>query len=226
MNLHPRIQPSASSTQQVYDWLHGRILRGELPPGTQLSETEIATAAGVSRQPVREAFIRLAVTGLAEVRPQRGTFIGRISRAAVYSAQLIREAVETDLLRMVVGDTPAGLIAALETQIAEQRGAAAAKDGETFMDMDDRFHRHLAEAAGHGAVWSELEGLKSQMNRLRYITVREFDLHRTIDQHEQIVDALRLGDGAAAEAAMRKHLRQIRHDLPAILDSHPDYFTD
>src|SRR5690606_6690219 len=95
-----RINVSGNSTaQQVYNWLHGLILRGVLEPGARLSETEIAQQAGVSRQPVREAFIRLTATGLAEVRPQRGTFIGRISVKAVLSARLIREAVESDLIR-------------------------------------------------------------------------------------------------------------------------------
>ena len=87
------IVPSSSTAQQVYDWLHDRILRGDLAPGARLSETEIAGQVGVSRQPVREAFIRLTAAGLAEVRPQRGTFIGRISVGAVLSARLIREAV-------------------------------------------------------------------------------------------------------------------------------------
>ncbi|HRM74184.1 MAG TPA: GntR family transcriptional regulator [Paracoccus sp. (in: a-proteobacteria)] len=48
-----------STASQVYDWLHRRVLRGELLPGARLSETEIAAKIGVSRQPVREAFIRL-----------------------------------------------------------------------------------------------------------------------------------------------------------------------
>src|SRR5690606_1069005 len=112
---HINIITSGNSTaQQVYDWLHGRILRGELEPGARLSETEIAGQAGVSRQPVREAFIRLTATGLAEVRPQRGTFIGRISINAVLSARLIREAVESDLIRMVSANLDYELLARLD----------------------------------------------------------------------------------------------------------------
>lgn len=75
--------PAASTAQQVYDWLRDRILRGEMPPGVRISETEVAGTIGVSRQPVREAFIRLATNGLAEVRPQRGTYISAISVSAV-----------------------------------------------------------------------------------------------------------------------------------------------
>lgn len=220
------IVPPHSTSQQVYDWLHNRILRGDLPPGARLSETEIAAQVGVSRQPVREAFIRLTMIGLAEVRPQRGTFIGRISVRAVLSARLIREAVESDLIRLVSDKISQTLLAQLEEQLQAQRAASAAQDGDHFIALDDRFHHTLATAAGHGDVWAVLEGLKSQMNRLRYITARVFDHQKLIDQHHAIVDALRAGDAEGAEQAMRLHLREVLHDLPEIARSRPDYFID
>ena len=100
-----------STASQVHDWLRHRVLRGELPPGARLSETEIASEIGVSRQPVREAFIRLAGDGLAEIRPQRGTYISKISMSAVLSARLIREAVEGDLARLTAGLRPPAALA-------------------------------------------------------------------------------------------------------------------
>ena len=64
---------------QIYIGLRHRIIRSEIPPGTALSEAEIARRFSISRQPVREAFIKLAEEGLLEVRPQRGTFVRKIS---------------------------------------------------------------------------------------------------------------------------------------------------
>ncbi|WCR02569.1 GntR family transcriptional regulator [Paracoccus saliphilus] len=215
-----------STAQQVYAWLHGRILRGELEPVARLSETEIAHQAGVSRQPVREAFIRLTATGLAEVRPQRGTFIDRISIKAVLSARLIREAVESDLIRMVSAHPGDALLDQLDEQLAAQRDASEKQDVEAFIALDDRFHHSLAVAAGHGDVWDVLEGLKSQMNRLRYITARVFDHQKLIEQHGAIVQALREGDTDAAEQAMRLHLREVLNDLPEIAAAKPEFFTE
>lgn len=225
MNQFNIVTSGNSSAQQVYDWLHGRILRGELEPGARLSETEIANQAGVSRQPVREAFIRLTATGLAEVRPQRGTFIGRISIKAVLSARLIREAVESDLIRMVSAQFDDALLEQLEEQLAAQRVASEKQDVEAFIALDDQFHHSLAVAAGHGDVWDVLEGLKSQMNRLRYITARVFDHQKLIEQHGAIVQSLRAGDTDAAEQAMRLHLREVLHDLPEIAAAQPEFFT-
>ncbi|TJZ91785.1 GntR family transcriptional regulator [Paracoccus gahaiensis] len=215
---------SASTAQQVHDWLYRCVLRGDLLPGMRLSETEIAAQVGLSRQPVREAFIRLASDGLAEIRPQRGTYIGRISVRAVLSARLIREAVESDLGRMVARSRPD--LSAMAAELDLQARADAAGDVPAFVESDDRFHGAMAEAAGHPAVWQDLERLKAQMNRMRHLSMRVFDRSATIAQHRAILTALQAGDGDAAETAIRTHLRQMLTELPEMARTHPDYFTD
>lgn len=220
----PNINYTMSSTQQVYEWLRDTIQRGDLPPGERISETAIGNRFGISRQPVREAFIRLAADGLTEVRPQRGTYIRRISISAVLSARLIREAVESDLIRMVAENVNPELIARLDSAIAEQRAAIAREDREEFVRLDDAFHRMLTIAAGHEPVWTTLEGLKSQMNRLRYISVQVFDAENLLDQHVAIIDGLRQNDPVAAEQAMRLHLRELLNNLPEITRDRADLF--
>lgn len=215
-----------STASQVYDWLHRRVLRGELVPGARLSETEIATEIGVSRQPVREAFIRLGSDGLAEIRPQRGTYISKISISAVLSARLIREAVEADLARLAADLRPLSALAAMRAEIDLQRRADSAGNVNEFIESDDRFHRLLAVGSGHEAVWNDLERLKSQMNRLRHMSMRAFDRVGTIAQHQDILDAIQRGDPDAAERALRVHLHQMLTELPHMAARHPDYFTD
>lgn len=215
---------SASTAQQVHDWLYRCVLRGDLLPGARLSETEIAARVGLSRQPVREAFIRLAENGLAEIRPQRGTYIGRISMRAVLSARLIREAVESDLARRVAELRPD--LSAMHAQIDAQQAAHAAVDVPAFIEADDRFHAAMAEAAGAPEVWQDLERLKAQMNRLRHLSMRVFDRAATISQHRAILTALEAGDAGAAEAAVRAHLRQMLDELPQMAAAQPAYFTD
>lgn len=218
------ISRPASTAQQVHDWLHQRIIQGDLLPGARLSETEIANQIGLSRQPVREAFIRLASDGLAEVRPQRGTYIGKISVSAVLSARLIREAVESDLAAMVAGS--GADLGGMRAELVVQDQANAAGDVAGFIASDDRFHRAMALAADQAAVWNDLERLKSQMNRLRHLSMRVFDRSATIAQHRAVLTALEQGDAKAAQAAIRTHLRQMLTELPQIAATHPDYFTE
>lgn len=215
-----------TTASQIYDWLRRRVQTTELPPGARISETEIAAEIGISRQPVREAFIRLAADGLAEVKPQRGTYIGKISVGSVLSARLIREAVESDLAKMVALLRPKDGLAAMQAEIDLQKQHLGPDDVERFVESDDRFHRQLAIAAGHEAVWNDLERLKAQINRLRHLSMRVFDRQHTIDQHQRILDTLTAGDGSAAEAAVRAHLRQILDDMPQIRQAQPEFFTD
>lgn len=221
-----RITIAPSTASQVHDWLRTRVQQGDMPPGMRISETEVAAAIGISRQPVREAFIRLASDGLAEVRPQRGTYISKISVASVLSARFIREAVEADLARIVAEVRPAEMLDRMADEIARQAGADKAGSVNDFIESDDRFHRLLALAAGQEAVWADLERLKAQMNRLRHLSMRAFDRGFIISQHQQILDALRRGDADGSETAMRTHLRQMLTEVPQMAAAQPDYFTD
>lgn len=215
---------AATTAQQVHDWLYRCVLRGDLLPGTRLSETEIAAQVNLSRQPVREAFIRLAADGLAEVLPQRGTYIGRISMRAVLSARFIREAVESDLARHVAATRPD--LTAMAAELTVQERCDVEGDVPGFIESDDRFHRAMALAADQGAVWQDLERLKAQINRLRHLSMRVFDRSQTIAQHRAVLTALQAGDADGAEDAIRTHLRQMLTELPQMAAAHPDYFTD
>ena len=90
----PLPQTRVNAASQLADRLRAAIMDNSLPPDTRLSEVETAQQYGVSRQPVREAFIALAGQGLLDVRAQRGTFVTRISLAAVMDARFVREAIE------------------------------------------------------------------------------------------------------------------------------------
>ena len=218
------LELSVAVGPQLHRLLRDRIIRGELSPGTRVSETEFAAAYQVSRQPVREAFIKLAEENLVMVRPQRGTFVTRISVPAVMTARFIREAVEADIVRRVAETANATQIAALDAQIEEQRAVSESAEPSVFMRLDEDFHRMLAHFAGDDAVWDYLEGLKIQMNRVRHISTRQFALGKLVAQHASVVDAIRSGEPARAEEGMRLHLREIIHDLPDIVEAMPDYF--
>ena len=69
------VEPIArtSVTDQVFEALYRKVLLVELPPGTKLSELDVARQLGVSRQPVRDAFFRLSKLGFLQIQPQRAT---------------------------------------------------------------------------------------------------------------------------------------------------------
>jgi GntR family transcriptional regulator, rspAB operon transcriptional repressor len=227
MTLNPAFEdPTARGAatplhQPLHQDLRRRIIRAELPPGARLSETEVARGFGASRQPVREAFIRLAQEGLVDVRPQRGTYVRRISVEAVAQARFVREAIEADVARTVAERCDAALVAGLRRQIAHQ----AAADTDAFLPLDEQFHRTLFEAAGAAYAWRIVDDAKAQMDRVRWLsTARMPNRDALVAQHTAVVDALEARDAAAAEAAMRAHLRRILGDLAVMRETMPDFF--
>lgn len=214
-----------SIAPQVLRQLRQAIIQGELPPGSLVSEAEIARRLGVSRQPVREAFIKLQEAGLLSVRPQRGTVVQRISIEAVHGARFVREAVEAAVARAAAEARPPALPARLEALIAEQEIAARRADAAGFLRLDEAFHRAIAESAGLAFAWTALEAIKAQMDRVRFLSFEgATPLPELIRQHRAIADAIAAGRAEAAEAAMRAHLREILSSLPRIAAEHPDFF--
>lgn len=208
---------------QVYRILREQIIQAELLPGERLSESDVAKTLSVSRQPVREAFIKLSEEGLVHVLPQRGTFVTKISVASVMDVRFVREAIEADIVRLVADRHEKDTITELNRQIAEQKKVPH-DDRSAFLRLDELFHHTLAEAAGKAYAWSVIESVKAQMDRVRFLSVDDMQINRLIDQHERIVEAIAAGDKTAAEQALRLHLREILNSLPEIARARAELF--
>ncbi|GAB1583552.1 GntR family transcriptional regulator [Phyllobacterium phragmitis] len=209
---------------RVFATLHSAILTLQMPPGAKFSEAEIAKQLGVSRQPVREAFIRLAQIEFVRIQPKRATEVCKISEAAVLNARFIREALEAAIVRDACVHCEDGLIDCLEDIVERQRKAVDINERELFHDLDDAFHRSIAEGSGRGLVWTLINEQKAQMDRVRYLSLA-FNEPVVIKEHAAIIDALRDRDAARAEAAMRHHLSRINSLIAVLRQQHPQYFA-
>ena len=212
---------------RVFEAIRQAIVQLQLRPGNLLSEADVARQLGVSRQPVREAFIKLADVGLVEVRPQRGTFVKLISIREVQNARFVREAIEIAIVRKAALEASRSKIVELERILAEQRDASEKGDHVAFLRLDEAFHQAVAHSADCDHAWRVLESLKAQMDRVRYLSMpNATPIDTLIGQHAAIVDALSRHSPDDAEAAMRAHLSEILTSLPRLAQAHPDLFSD
>lgn len=217
----------ATVGNKVFESVRQAIIQLHLRPGDTLSEAEMARQLGVSRQPVREAFIKLAEVGLVEIRPQRGTSVVMISRREVENARFIREAIEVAVVRKAATDAKTSQYDGLDALIERQRAANAADDHAEFLRLDESFHQAIALAADCEKAWRLLENLKAQMDRVRYLSLSDATPIKTlIEQHAAIVHGIRHGDADAAEAAMRRHLSEILTSLPKLAEVHAEWFSE
>ncbi len=213
----------SSIADQVFRTLRSSIVTMRLTPATALSEQEIAGRLNVSRQPVREAFIKLSEIGLVRVLPQRGTFVVKISAKDVADARLVREAVECAIARRASEGIGKAAMKDLRAILSEQRKAA--RDPEAFFVLDEAFHRGLASAAECTYAWKVIEDAKAQMDRVRFLSLEHATpVRHLIKQHQAILDAVAAGRPGAAEKAMQDHLREILKSLPRLAREFPDMF--
>ena len=222
----PEMATSAEPiARRLVDWLRHAIVTMRIRPGEKLSEQDLARRFGVSRQPVREAFIKLAESGLVRVLPQRGTMVVKISLEAVEDARFVREAIECAVAREATRRADPRALAEVRALLDEAARALEAGDGERFFELDEEFHQRLATAAGRPNSWNVVEEQKAQMDRVRYLDMNDaIPMKTVLAQHREILEAVENGDDRAAEAAMRVHLTEILVSLPKIAARWPDLF--
>lgn len=221
-----RQAPQPTVADQVFEVLQQRILTLELPPRTRISEAEVAGRMGVSRQPVREAFKRLAKQGFLQIRPQSGTMVSLISEEAVLRARFIRNALETETCRMACVELDAAGFAALAALIEQQKAAVEAQDREKFHALDDAFHKEICAQSGVGFVWDLIHESKGHMDRIRMLSLNSSSQRLALNEHIAILEAIRARDLEAAAAAMNRHLSRILVLIEQIKAENHTWFTD
>ncbi len=223
----PAARAGVSAAQRVEAELRRAIVALELPPGTRLSEQEIAQKLGVSRQPVREALIGLARMRLIEVVPQRGTVVVRISARKMMAARFVREAIESAVARRAAESFDRRTREHVEDLLLVQAQVAERGDHDGFRSYDEQFHGALAEGAGLPLAFEAVRDLKAHMDRVCQLTLgTPRSMLDLVDQHRAIVAAIDAGDAGAAEAAMRHHLTEILRALPRVEAENPDLFAE
>ncbi|RFU47615.1 GntR family transcriptional regulator [Paraburkholderia sp. DHOC27] len=212
-------------SKQIFRALRQAIFAGQMVPGTPLSEKEVSDMFQVSRQPVREAFIKLVEVGVLQVLPQRGTLVKRISPRMVREGRFIREAIETAVARKAAESITDAQLQLLTDNIRDQKRAAKLNDTTAFLALDEAFHYSIAQSIDCIAAWNTIQDIKAQMDRVRYLSLPDVSpLELIIKQHAKILAGLRAHDASAAEEAMRTHLREILVSLGPIAARNPNWF--
>ncbi len=222
--LKPISPPTVAD--HVFTELHTSILSLALPPQSKISETEVAKTMGVSRQPVREAFKRLAKLGFLVIRPQSSTTVSLISEEAVMRARFIRIALEIQTCRTACAEMNTSDVAALKSLLEQQRLAVAANDPIAFHTLDDQFHREICMRSGLDYVWDLIHESKGHMDRIRMLSLTSSSQRIALEEHIVLVNAIEAKDADAASAAINAHLSRIVVLIEQMKTENHDWFTE
>lgn len=216
---------SRTTTDVVFDQLHGEIVSLTLLPGTKISEVETANRLGVSRQPVRDAFNRLGNLGLLSVRPQRATLVRGFSKSKISNVRFIRLAIELEVIRDACAVWNDAYAETLEKNLNEQRLAIQNADIPEFHSLDYKFHQLICVSSGHSLAFETILNCKKHVDRLCVLSLaRSEEVSAVLVGHEEIADALRRRSVDNACALIRTHLSRLDEAIIEIQENHSEYF--
>ena len=214
-----------TSVDDIFDYLHEEIAALRLKPGDKISEADIATQFGVSRQPVRDAFNRLATLDLLLIRPQRATEVKRFSMREIVKSRFVRAAVEKEVLRCAAEISNKHDSVTLDEALAQQEDAVRAKDIDRFNALDYDFHKTLCQIAQADFAFDVIMAEKSKVDRLCTLSLSKGDrMPELVEDHRAIATAVANHDQDAAIQAGMLHLSRLDETIDQISKTNADYF--
>ncbi len=199
-----------TATDQIYLNLWNQICSLELLPGEKLSEVRLAAEFDCSRVPVREALHHLAAEGAVDVFPKRGSFVSLIDRQQVKQTRYLREVLETHVCLEAFDSGALTTVYPYLCSIVEQQKTARSLDDiATVFRLDEDFH-HIFYSLAHREFVLEHTGPQNvHYRRARLLSIHHEVKNTIIEQHTDILDAIRANDREGLRNAISTHLNNV-----------------
>lgn len=207
----------AANSAKLVDFLGTRILEGEMPPGTKLTEASLAEELGVSRAPLREALLKLEERQLIERVPYSGMRVAKLSQADILQMYEIREVLEGLACRKAAARISAEEIARLKDYLDASEARLAgpgAADSRSLSAIGD-FHDEIARIGGNEQLRKMLGREVWKFLRVNYqLRSRSQErLTEAVIEHRRIIEALEARDAELSELLMRRHIAKAREGV-------------
>lgn len=206
-----QLDEGAPIVQTLYRRVRDAINDGTLHPGERLTETRLAEAAGISRTPVREVLHRLESEGLIET--EAGGRVKRVvhrpTRDEVADLLAVRETLEAMAGRLAATMRSELDVELLETFVGAYAKATQGGDIEAVVRANFAFHDEVWRVARNQYLTEQLSVIRRKIQRLQGDNPALKDrLEETLEDHRQIVAAIKAGDADEAGERLRLHIRR------------------
>lgn len=205
--------PSGDEIERVFEALRNAVLDQRLAPGLQLKEQALADAFGVNRSVVRQAFARLEIYRLVTHEPNRGVFVAHPSAAEGRDLFTARRYIEAAIVDLAVTTLKNSDITRLRTLVRREREAYESGDTRKALRLSIDFHLKLAEAVGNTVLASFLDELVSRTPLVVLAHRKDAGPTCTLNEHEQILDAIAARDATRARELMAEHIVHLQGRL-------------
>ena len=207
------LQDKVPRAEELRLQLADEIVRGVLPPGSGLDETDIARRFNVSRTPVREALRQLVASGLVEARAHRGAVVAQPSLDRLTGMFEAMAELEAICAGLAAERMPAVERQKLEAIHEELRVLSYAGNPERFHEVNERFHNAIYAGSQNDYIAEMTLATRVRVQPFRRAQFRNLGrLANSHAEHDRVVVAIMRGDKIGAAAAMRAHIALVRDE--------------
>ena len=222
------IEKNAGETAREYAFraIKENIITLDLEPGAGISENEIANFLGVSRTPVRESIQELNKASVIEIYPQRGSSVALIDSFLVEEARFLRKVLDTAVIEEACELANNMDILALEENVSLQEFYLQNAYAEKIYLLDNEFHRLIYSAAKKETIHAMQSNVMIHFDRVRSLSMKAVKDTKIVNDHRQMLEAIKSKDKEAAKTLVEKHLSRYYVDETEIRAQYPQYFKN
>jgi len=193
--------------EQVAATLRQMLVEGLIPPGGKLNERELCEELNISRTPLREAIKMLAVEGLVELLPNRGSVAIELSAADVrhtFEVMAGLEGLSGELAAQRITESELDEIKALHY---EMMAAYTRRDLSAYYQLNAAIHRAINQAAKNPVLTATYNQVNARLQALRFRSNQDGEKwQHAVDEHAAMIDALSARDPEALRRVLMSHL--------------------
>jgi GntR family transcriptional regulator, trigonelline degradation regulator len=206
----PEDYPEESSSSRLAKDIKDAIVAGEYKSGERLKESVLATKYQTTRAVVREALKILEVETFIQPHPTQGYIVYNETLADAYDIYEMREVVEGLAARLFTERALRDQIDQLEIAIREfGKAAEHPENKDELLLAKNHVYDVLLEGCGNKILYSYLQSLRDRISNLRRQTLSQKGRPpQTLEELQQMFDAIKSGKGDEAEQKARNHVRE------------------
>ncbi|MGJ8624548.1 MAG: GntR family transcriptional regulator [Yoonia sp.] len=192
-------------TDVVHDLLRKAIIEQALKPGMRLPEDTVGEQFGVSRTIVRHALVRLENEGLVVTQKNRGAFVAEPSKEEAQHIFEVRRCLETEVIRVLCQGIHKDGFDRLEAHVRHE-DVVKGKNDPVSIRLAGEFHILLSELTGNSVLARYVSEVVLRCSLIMSLYARNHSSECAVDEHSQIIEAIRAGDQTRASEIMDHHL--------------------
>jgi DNA-binding GntR family transcriptional regulator len=197
-----------STNEYAYEYLLNAILEKKLKSGEKLVIETLARELGISATPVRDAFRRLELEGLLEVRPRSGSYVKMPTKKEIEDVFQLRLILEQAAIKNGLENISNETVLSIETALDL---AESSEKEEDYINSDELLHECITNSLGNIEICNVIKGLWMKLRLFRILCVQDksFDLN-ILQEHRMILDAIKRGDKTQVMEIDCRHILSVR----------------